>query len=182
MNPGPSAFLEILKYLLPSLVVLACAYYIISSFLKNEIEKKRLAIFSDNQKITLPMRLQAYERLTLFAERMDVQNMITRFYTSNSTAQDMQLAMIQSIRTEYEYNLSQQIYVSNEVWKTITSAKEQEVAMINGIASQLPVGTPAKDLVQRLTDVALSQDDDTPRQIALIVINNEAKAVLLQAL
>jgi hypothetical protein len=181
MNPGPSVLLEILKYVLPSCVVLACAYFIISSFLKNEIEKKRLAIFGDNIKITIPMRMQAYERLTLFVERMDVQNMITRLYTSNSTAQDLQLAMIQSIRTEYEYNLSQQIYVSNEVWKTITSAKEQEVAMINGIASQLQIGAPAKELVQRITDVAMSQEDDTPRQIALIVINHEVKSMLLQS-
>jgi hypothetical protein len=181
MNPQPSVILEILKYILPSLIVLACAYMIIQKFLTNEISRKQLALFGENQKITLPMRMNAYERLALFAERMDTQQMINRFYNSNATAQDLQLAMLQSVRSEFEYNLSQQIYVSQEVWQTICAAKEQEIAMINGIASQLAPGTPAKELVQRLHDVALSQEDDTPRQIALIVINGEAKRVLFQA-
>jgi hypothetical protein len=181
MNPQPSVLLEMLKYILPSLVVLACAYFIIEKFLTNEITRKKLALFGENQKITLPMRMQAYERLTLFAERMDSNTMVNRFYTSTATATDLQLAMLQSIRTEFEYNLSQQIYVSKEAWQTICAAKEQEVAMINGIASQLAPGTPAKEFVQRLHDVALSQDDDTPRQIALHVLNGEAKQVLFQA-
>jgi hypothetical protein len=171
-------FLEILKYTLPALVVLFASYSIVNKFLINDFQRKQLAIFKDNAKITIPMRLQAYERLILFVERMNIQSMVNRFYVAESSAVELQLAITQSIRTEWEYNLSQQLYVSNEVWQTINTAKEQEIGMINNIASKLPNGAAAKDLVQALTEYQMEETDETPLQIALQTINTEAQRVL----
>jgi hypothetical protein len=179
MSPIASNILEILKYILPSIVVLIAAYLIIDKFLTKEIERKRLAIFGENTKTTIPMRLQAYERLTLFLERMNVQELLTKFYAGDAPARDLQLAVLQNIRAEFEYNLSQQIYVSKEVWQAVVTAKEQEVAMLNAIAAQLPQDATAKQLITRVNDVQLNQDSETPRQIALGFVNNEAKHVLL---
>jgi hypothetical protein len=171
--------LEIAKYVLPAVVVLAATYLIVQKFLTADVERKQLAIFGENTKQTIALRLQAYERLAMFLERMEMRNVIGRFYDSQASAQDLQLAIIQSIRGEYEYNLSQQIYVSKEVWLTVRSAVEQEISMVNAIGSQFPAGAPAKDMVQRLTDIALGQESETPREIALFAVNNEAKKVLL---
>jgi hypothetical protein len=171
--------LEILKYTIPAIVVLIAAYLIVNKFLTNDYQRKQLAIFQDNVKLTTPMRMQAYERLILFVERMNLQSLTTRFYVANASATELQIAMTDSIRTEWEYNLSQQLYVSNEVWQTINTAKEQEIGMINKIASALPSGALAKDLVQALTEYHIEETDETPLQIALMAINGEAKKVLI---
>jgi hypothetical protein len=172
-------FLEILKYTLPAIVVLIATYSIVNKFLVNDFQRKQLAIFKENSKITMPMRMQAYERLILFVERMNVQSMTNRFYVADSTVVELQLAMTQSIRTEWEYNLSQQLYVSNEVWQTIATAKEQEIAMINNVAKNIATTAPAKELVQALLTIQQEEDTtETPSQIALQTINAEAQFVL----
>ncbi|MEN9340149.1 MAG: hypothetical protein RIQ62_1461 [Bacteroidota bacterium] len=173
-----SEILEILKYVLPAVVVLIASSVIVHKFLIRETEKKRLAIFSDSSKITLQMRLQAYERLVIFVERMHPNSMIQRFYTKEATAQDLQLAMIQSIRAEFEHNLSQQLYVSHEVWQTIITVKEQEITMINRVGSSLPMGAPAVELVRALTEFVVTDEQVLPTSIALETINREAKQVL----
>jgi hypothetical protein len=180
MNPITTSILEILKYVLPSIIVLIAAYLIIKKFLTNDIERQRLALFGESTKIALPLRLQAYERLSLFLERMNPQEMMSRFYHPEKSAMDVQLEILYSVRSEFEHNLTQQIYVSNEVWKTVVSAKEQEISMINQITASLPVGATAKQLFERITEFVVTQDDESPREIALAVVNGEAKRVLFQ--
>ncbi len=179
MSIALQTIFEILKYILPAIIVLIASYQIVQKFLLRETERQRLAIFGEHAKTTISLRLQAYERLTMFLERMDIKQLVSMFYTSSSSATDLQLAILQNIRTEFEYNLSQQIYVSKEVWQTVVTAKEQEVAMINAIASDLPQGANAKLLVERLTEWNLRQEEETPREIALAVVNGEAKRVLI---
>ncbi|GBL35534.1 hypothetical protein EMGBS15_11290 [Filimonas sp.] len=170
--------LEILKYILPAIVVLIATTMIVNKFLVKEIERKQLAIFQQNSNLTLQMRLQAYERLAIFVERMHPNAMVGRYYTKESTAQDLQLAMVQSIRAEYEHNLSQQIYVSHEVWQTITSVKEQEITMINRVGASIPMGAPANEFVKALTEFVLTDDTELPTSIALESINREAKKAM----
>jgi hypothetical protein len=179
MSDTLGAILEVAKYTLPALVVLGAAYLIVQKFLVNDTERKQLAIFGENTKQTIAMRLQAYERLAMLLERMETRNIVSRFYSSSATSQDLQLAVIQSIRSEFEYNLSQQIYVSKEVWQTVRSAVEQEIAMVNAMGSQLPAGASAKDLLNVLSNFALEQEQETPREIALLTVNAEAKKVLM---
>jgi hypothetical protein len=179
MGDTMGAILEVAKYTLPAVVVLIAAYLIVQKFLVNDTERKQLAIFGENTKHTISMRLQAYERLAMLLERMEPRAMMSRFYSSSATSQDLQLAIIQSIRSEFEYNLSQQIYVSKEVWQTVRSAIEQEIAMVNAMGSQLAVGAPAKDLLNLLSNFAMEQESETPREIALLTVNGEAKKVLM---
>jgi hypothetical protein len=132
--------LEILKYILPAIVVLVATYLIVNKFLVGEIQKKQLALFGEHAQITVQMRLQAYERLTIFIERMHPTNLISRHYVRELSAQDVQLNMVRAIRDEYEHNLSQQIYVSREVWQTVKAVMEQEITMINRVGSQFTMG------------------------------------------
>jgi hypothetical protein len=170
--------LEILKYTIPALIVMLTSYFLVKDFLNSDYKRKQLAVFEDNQKIALPLRVQAYERLAIFVERITPQNMIGRLYNSSMTAQDLQIMMVQSIRAEFEHNLSQQVYVSREVWETVKSVKEQEIALINQMGSLLPVGAPAAQLTERILDYVLTSESELPAQIALSLINHEAKLVL----
>ncbi len=170
--------LEILKYILPALVVLIATSIIVSKFLVSGTRRKELAIFKEGLDTTLRLRLQAYERLSVYAERITPRSLISRVYHTGMTVRDLQTAMISAIREEYEHNLSQQIYVSNQVWKTIAGVKEQEMAMVNQIASTLNPEASAKELHKRIMDFTLTNENPLPSEVALEVINNEAKVVL----
>ncbi len=172
--------LEIAKYTIPAIIVLLASYLIVKKFLVTETERKRLAIFQEGMDTTLRLRLQAYERLALFIERIHPRKLITRVYEPGMTVRDLQIALSQSIRQEFEHNLSQQIYVSTQVWKTVNSVQEQEMAMINNIAAQLPPENSAKELHQQIIGYVMSTEDEIPVDIALEMINDEAKLVLSQ--
>lgn len=170
--------LDILKYILPAIIVLIATSIIVKKFLVNETERKRMSIFREGMDTTLRLRLQAYERLALYMERIHPRVLIPRVYVSGMTTRELQTELLQAIRMEYEHNLSQQIYVSAQVWKTVQSVKEQEMAMINQVAGMLNPEGSAKELHQRMIDFIISNENDLPVEVALDVINNEAKLVL----
>jgi hypothetical protein len=86
--------------------------------------------------------------------------------------------MVQGIRAEYEHNLSQQIYVSHEVWQTIKTVMEQEITMLNRIGSSFEMGTPAANYIKALSDFVLNPETTLPTDIALETLNREAKSIL----
>jgi Fe-S cluster biosynthesis and repair protein YggX len=178
MNACAISLLEILKYTIPAIVVLLAAKLIVEKFVTNETERKRLAIFGDNVKITIPMRMQAYERLALLCERINPFGMLNKFYTKDATVAQLQMAMTETIRTEYEYNLSQQIYVSREAWQTIKMMKEQQISLINTLAKDLNATAPARELFDKMNNYLLNDETRQPNDLALDIINEEAKRVL----
>lgn len=173
-----NTLLELLKYTIPALIVLISSYLIVQKFLVSEIKRKQLSLFNETQEITARLRLQAYERLIMFVERIHPRNLVPRSYQSGMTVADLQGALIFNIKTEFEHNLSQQIYVSKQVWDTVRGVKEQEMGMINQIASQLQADAPAKELHMRIIDFMVSAEGSVPSDIAAQIINEEAKKLL----
>jgi hypothetical protein len=179
--PSNSIFMEILellKYTVPALVVLVACYMIVNKFLVSQIQRKQLALFHESQDITLRLRLQAYERLALFVERINPRQLIPRLYESGMTVNDLQYTIMFAVRTEFEHNLSQQIYVSKHVWETVKNVKEQELNMVVNIGKELQPDAPAKELHMRITDFVMTMDDELPTDVALQIINEEAKRIL----
>ncbi len=172
------ASLELLKYTVPALVVLVSCYMIVKKFLVSEMQRKQLAIFKDSQDVTLRLRLQAYERLVLFVERISPRQLIPRVYDPSMTVRDLQLAMTFSIGAEYEHNVSQQIYVSSNVWETVRNVKEQEQNIVNRLAQTLPADAHARDLHARILDVMEKAEGELPTDMALEIINNEVRKVM----
>jgi len=178
MNTYVSTILEILKYTLPALVVLITSYVIVQKFLVSQTQRKQLTLLRESQDVTLRLRLQAYERLVLFLERIQPRQLIPRVYEPGMTVNMLQQALAYHINAEFEHNLSQQIYVSRQVWDTVKNVKEQELHMINQIAKQLDAGAAAKELHTRIVDYVLTVEGDMPTDIALQVIHDEAKRLL----
>lgn len=170
--------LEILKYTIPALIVLISSYLIVQKFLVSQIKRKQLALLQDNQQITVRLRLQAYERLVLFIERINPRQLVPRIYMSGMSVADLQQALVFNIKAEFEHNLSQQIYVSSNVWNTVRGVMEQEINMIGTLAQQLKPDAPAKDLHMRIIDAVLSEPGVMPTEVALQIMNEEAKMVL----
>jgi hypothetical protein len=178
MNPAIVSLLEILKYTVPALVVLLSSYLIVKKFLVSEIQRKQIALLREGQDVTQRLRLQAYERLVLLMERIHPRNLTSRVYEPGMTAAELQAALTLTIRTEWEHNLSQQIYVSRQVWETVRGVKEQEIHMVNQLAGQLKPEATAADLHRRIVDAILSESGELPTEVALQIINDEARKVL----
>jgi hypothetical protein len=172
------AILEILKYIIPAIVVLIACYLIVQKFLVSELKRKQLALLHENQDITTRLRLQAYERLVLYIERIHPRQLVPRVYEPSMNVAVLQQMLIMTIKSEFEHNLSQQIYVSKQVWDTVKGVMEQEMNMVNQISAQLSPEAPAKELHVRIIDFVLTSQIAMPTEVALDIINNEAKHML----
>lgn len=126
---------------------------------------------------TLKLQLQAYERLTLYAERASLKNLVSRTPYSNCTVVDLQLALIDTLRSEYEYNVSQQIYVSADMWKAIGNLRDQNIYIINQLAATLPSQASGIELSKRLLEYAAT-DKAELNTVVLEALQFEAKKLL----
>jgi hypothetical protein len=140
------ALSELLKYTVPALVVFVTAYYLLKMFLDKESEKNQLQLRLDTQKITLPIRMQAYERLVLLLERIEPAGLLVRTNVPGMTAFQFQTTLIQAIRSEFDHNLSQQLYVSSKAWELVRNAREETIKRINTAAMKLTPEATSADL------------------------------------
>jgi len=105
-------FLDLLKIVLPAIIVFATAYYLLKLLLDERQRVDRAILRNDAQKITLPIRLQAYERLTLLCDRAGILNTIMRVRTPGMSVVELRAALMIAISQEFDHNTSQQLYVS----------------------------------------------------------------------
>jgi hypothetical protein len=127
---------------------------------------------------TIKMRLQAYERLTLLAERIALQNLIARTPNSGLSARQMQTSLVEAIKSEYEYNISQQVYVSPDAWRAVNNLKEQNIYIINQLGSTLPFQASAMDLNKQIIDYLMSNARASLHNVVLEALNFEAKKIM----
>jgi hypothetical protein len=152
---------EILKYILPSLVVAGLAYFLIKQFLEKEELLHQHQRKLDIQKTILPVRLQAYERLILLMERISPASLILRVSQPGMSAAQLQSALTQALREEFDHNLSQQVYVSSRAWEDVKSAREELIRMINTSASALPADATGADLAAQVFTLSLQPGKQT---------------------
>lgn len=138
--------LEVLKYLLPSVVVFITAYYLLRLFLRREQDRLRNQRVLDNQKMITPIRLQAYERMVLFLERISPESLVMRNEKGKLNAKMFHTVLVSAIRSEYEHNLSQQIYVSAETWRMVRNAKENMLKLVNLSLGEVAEDAPSIEL------------------------------------
>lgn len=153
-------FLEILKYILPSLVVFATAFYLIRTFLDHELKQLSEGQKDENRKASLPLRFQAYERIILFLERINPANMVLRVNKAGLSKEVFQTELLQTVREEYEHNLAQQIYMSDKAWEMVKSAKEEVLSDINTAAAKMTEKNTAADYGQQV--ISLHLEKKTP--------------------
>jgi len=127
---------------------------------------------------TQPLQLAAYERLVILADRIAIPNLISRISQPGLTKTDMQQLLTQTIKQEYEHNLSQQIYVSADAWETIRSLKDQNIHLINQVASVLPAEANGLDLSKKILDFVLNQPQGSMHTLVQEAISGEAKKLM----
>jgi hypothetical protein len=167
-------FLEILKYILPWLVIFITVFYLVKAFLDNEQKRKMLQIKKESMQITLPLRLQAYERLVLFLERISPAQILFRLNQQGMTAYQLHSAIMQNIREEYEHNLAQQIYVSPEAWSNVKTAKEEVVRLVNTSLADMKESSGSHDFARAILEKWGNLEKD-PVQLSLDILKTEVK-------
>ncbi|MBO7055837.1 MAG: hypothetical protein J6W37_10775 [Bacteroidales bacterium] len=144
------------------------------SFWENENKKRESEQKIENAKITIPLRIQAYERLVLLLERIKPESMLLRVMTPQMTAGLLHQELLITVRAEFEHNLSQQIYVSQESWNAVKLAKDSLVRLINEEASKIAAGAPATNLSEAILTQTITQQIN-PIQNALSILKKDAE-------
>jgi hypothetical protein len=164
--------IELLKLLLPSLLVFLAGYLAIERLLRAESNRRKAEIVVDRQKISTPVRLQAYERLVLYLERISPESLLIRVNQPNLTAKKLQSNLLTNIRTEWEHNLSQQLYISNKAWSIVKNAKENVIKLINTCSDKIEGDKPSillsKIILERLVEL-----DEHPTNKAIEFLKKE---------
>lgn len=170
-----SKLIELLAYTLPALITGTVAYYFFSLHTKNEEGRRRYLLNKEAQKDALPLRLQAFERMVLFLERISPTKLLIRLTPFSSDKNDYENYVITQIEQEFEHNLSQQIYMSDECWTIIVTAKNATIQMIRKANMSERV-----DSADKLREIILSDlmDKTTPSSAALSFLKNEVKEFL----
>ncbi|HEY0065839.1 MAG TPA: hypothetical protein VGB46_00705 [Flavisolibacter sp.] len=125
-----------------------------------------------------PLQLQAYERLVILAERIALPSLISRVNQPNLTAREMQVILLENIKQEFEYNASQQIYVSPAAWDAVRNLRDQNMLIINSLSSALPADARAHDLNKRLLEAIMDQENTALHTFVLNTLNSEAKKIM----
>jgi len=167
-------WLEILKYTLPSIVVFLTSLFLIRLFLTNEDRRRRHDQRMHQKDHVLPLRIQAYERLTLLLERLSPEALVMRLGQTNLNTAQMQNELIKIVRTEFEHNLAQQNYVSNKVWEMVKHARNHSIKIINTSAADLKPENPGINLSKKIMEKML-ESDTNPIQDAILYIKAEVK-------
>ena len=155
-----NTLIEFGKLLIPASIVLYAVYLMVRSFISKELEMKRLEVRSRAIETILPARMQAYERIILFLERISPQNLLLRLNEAGLTARDFQRILLDEIRNEYNHNVSQQVYMSEEVWTLVKNAKEDLVLMINEASAHVAADAGSLDFAKRISELAMDKNVD----------------------
>ncbi len=167
--------IEMLFYVLPSLITGGVAYYFFSMFVKNEENRRYFLLKKENQKDALPLRLQAYERMTLFLERIEPAKLLTRISPSNSDKVEYANFIISQIDQEFEHNLTQQIYMSDKCWNIILTAKNATIQILRKTSIDTDVAN-----ADALRQIILTNlfEKASPSSAALAFLKNEVQDFL----
>lgn len=170
------ALIDFGKILIPASVVLYAAFLLVRSFTQRDIDIKKLEIRGKSIETVLPNRLHAYERMTLFLERMSPHNLLVRLNTGGIAAKEFQQMLLNEVRNEYNHNVSQQVYISEEVWELIRNAKEDLIVSINDAASEVGEGASSLDLSKKIFEKTMNKTVD-PLAHALTELKREIQRI-----
>ncbi|QDH77602.1 hypothetical protein FKX85_00510 [Echinicola soli] len=152
--------IELLKIILPAGLVIYGMYLVVVSFLSKDRESKLVALKTKNTQVIMPIRLQAGERLCLLLERLTPNNLVRRVNDQPYSARELHGLLLQEIREEFNHNLSQQVYFSDDTWESVKSAVEGVITLVNSAMHDVNPDDKGVDLAKRIFQRSLDQKND----------------------
>lgn len=160
------------------ILAVAAGYAVIYTILVLKKKDDKPKPVNANSAVNSQMQLQAYERLILLADRIALPNLIARVGKQNMSAREMQQTLVQNIREEFEYNITQQIYVSADAWTAVKNLKDQNMLIVNQFANTLPPNATGLDLNKTLLQFLMNDKKGNLHEVVSEVLSYEAKQVL----
>ena len=164
--------IEIVKILIPALVVFFAVFIILKQFFDKEQSIREDELKMKLTKEYVPLRIQAYERTVLYMERIDPNNMIMRLHKPGMSARLLHSEMLKAIREEYVHNMTQQIYISVKAWDGVKTAKEETSKIVNMGMRNLKDTATGIDLSTKIFEI-ISNLDKTPTEMAIAVLKRD---------
>lgn len=161
--------------LLPAILVALISFYFFGQYTKDQEGRRRFLLHKESQATALPLRLQAYERLTLFLERISPGNLLIRVKPYNDDKDDYEALLLRTIEQEFEHNLTQQVYVTEECWNVIRTAKSATVSIIRKTSMNEKVTSSDK---LRETILRALMDNQAPSDAGLSYIKQEVAEIM----
>jgi hypothetical protein len=165
-------FLEILKITIPSVIVFLTAWVILRNMIRNDQDKRKQELIMQNSRTIVPIRLQAYERIVLFLERTSLESLLIRTNSPGMSVSQLHSALLNTIRSEFEHNLSQQIYMSQQAWEVVKNARSNTVKLINSEFEKTPNTVTGLEFSKKLLERVMELDKE-PTKTAVEYIKNE---------
>ena len=164
--------LDILKYSVAGIGIVYIAFYLFKPYLDKATGIQLLEFKKSLNSQTLPLRLQAYERLVLFTERINPANLLIRLNGNGYSATELHSLIVAEIRNEYQHNVTQQIYVSTRAWDVIKRIKTDTLSLVNNAVMGLPEDATGLDLGKTIL-THLSKLENDPYDMATIMIRKD---------
>ncbi|WP_454804107.1 DUF7935 family protein [Mucilaginibacter phyllosphaerae] len=171
-----SLLFDILKYTLAGIGVVYIAFYLFKPYLDKGQNLQALELKKSISGQTLPLRLQAYERLVLFIDRLNPANLLIRLNGNGYSAAELHSIILNEIRTEYQHNVTQQIYVTAQAWAVVKRTKEDTINLLNNAVKAMPENATGLDY-GRVLLTHLSKIEDNPYDIATDLIRKDLEHI-----
>ncbi|MDP4223720.1 MAG: hypothetical protein Q8868_10435 [Bacteroidota bacterium] len=168
---------DILKITIPALLVFLTAWILLRNMIRNDQDKRRQEIILQDSRTVTPIKLQAYERIVLFLERISMESLLVRVNTPDMSAAQLHSTLLTTIRNEFEHNLSQQIYMSPQAWEVVKNARSNTVKIINNEAETMKPDASAIDLSKQLLGRVMELEKE-PTRVAIEFIKQEVSRMI----
>ena len=168
---------DILLYFIPAALILGGMYLTIKKFIDRDRQLRMLELKKSMQKDSLPLKLQAIERMVFFLERISPDTLLPRIHRGGITAGQLHSDLLATIRSEFEHNLTQQVYLSNEVWGEVKRAKEELLKIINMAASETGQQATGVHLSSKIFDIMI-KEENYPHLAAVEALKREARELI----
>ncbi len=165
-------FYDVLKMSIPALLVFFTAWILLRNMIKNDQDKRKQELILQNSRTVTPIKLQAYERIVLFLERISLESLLVRVSSPDMTATQLHSSLLTTIRSEFEHNLSQQIYMSQQAWEVVRNARSNMIKIINSEVEKMPPNSSGMALSKLLLEKVMELDKE-PTRAAIDYIKGE---------
>ncbi len=168
-----NSLVEILKILIPAGAVFAAAYFLVKRFLDNDQKRREHELKKSTLGTITPLKIQAFERIVIYLERINPNSLVVRVNKNGMSARQLQLELVSAVKTEYEHNLSQQIYLTSGAWELVKTSKEEIIQLINISSSKVAADANSSELAMMILNITANLGKKLPNDVAIDYVKRE---------
>lgn len=172
--------MDLSKFLLNSaslavggIFIVLVAYYMIRNDIKSYLSSRKNDVLpADDKSNLLNLRLQAHERMIIFVDRINPSNLLLRLHQQGIEVGALQVMVINEIKTEFQHNITQQLYIEAATWNAVRKLKDDTIAMINNAVKDLPAEASGRELSKKVLNY-MSEIEENPYELAIGLIKQD---------